>query len=563
MRRNLSVLALSTAMAIFISGCGTSSSSGGGTPPPALVSYVGTTGVFAAWGNATTGASSFAPMGSYAAKKQTLHGSVDFLTGNNLSQPAGVEVYKGSDGHIYVLDLTSTTTPVAQQLSSETAATIDDLCSFTGTTAGTGAYYNYAGIFYATDLQNPMNSSYVYRLPGPDGVCNTADDIFHMVKTGMSATTAPIVASGMPVATVHNTTGGITGFVITSGANLVLVDSNFANPTTLGTFAAPIGVAVALPVGTTQGYPTGQLYVVDGNIVYVNYTAQTVSASLFSIPNWTTTNAAATYAASPTTLYFAINTPAANGVPELTTIYSMPANGSAAPASIDAEAGRVATLVFPVNGSNLIWGIENPGVGYTIRTVPQTGGNPVTLVTDTNNDGTFFATATTVYYTTWTGVSDSATKTSTRTLTQTGIIGVNGTVVQAPLANSTFLSGGEAEPWPNDTITTNTPLMTVFQVTGLTPVTVTNPTTGWVYTADGVGGGTMIAISTTSNQPGVTVGTFPASKATFTSGTFRGNGGTGFIEVTTSISTQEPPTRDLYILNATTANSLTRVTSNL
>lgn len=563
MRRILFALALGTALMSSIAGCGGSSSSGSGTATPTLVSYAGTTGVFAAWANATTGTSAFAPMGSYAAKRQFLHGSVDFTTGTSLSQPAGVEVYKGSDGHIYALNLTSTSTPAPQQLSTESSATIDDTCSFTGTTAGTDAYYNYAGIFSALDLQNPMNSSYVYRLPGPDGVCNTPDDIFHMVKTGMSATSAPIVATGMPVTSVYNATGGITGFVITSGANLVMVDSNFANPATLGTFAATISVAVALPVGSTQGYPTGQLYVVDGDIVYVNYTAQTVSKSLYSIPKWTTTNAAAIFAASPTTLYFAINTPSTKSTPALATIYSMPADGSAAPSSVDTEDGSVERLVVPVNGSNLIWGVKNTGAGYTIRTLPQTGVNPATLETGTNNDGTFIATASTVYYTTWMETSDSTTKTSTRTGTQTGIVTVNGTVVQAPLPNSTFLSGGEAQAWPNDTTTTVTPLITVFQVHGLTPITVTDTTTGWVYTADGVSGGTMIAISTSSNQPGATIGTFPTSTATSLSDTFSGNADTGFIDATTSISTHAPPTRDLYLLNSKTPGSLTRVTNNL
>jgi hypothetical protein len=564
MHRNISALSLAIVLAIAISGCGSGSSGGGITPPPpATVSYVGTTGIFAAWGNASSGSTAFAGMGTYAAKKQSLHGSIDFITGTNLSQPAGIEVYKGSDGHIYELDLTSTTTPAAQQLSSEAAATVDDTCSFTGTTAGNGAFYSYAGIFFAADLQNPVNSSYVYRLPGPDGVCNTADDIFHMVKTGMSATTVPIVATGMPVVAVHNSTGGITGFVITSGANLVLVDSNFANPATLGTFGAPINVAVALPVGTTQGYPTGQLYVVDGNIVYVNYTALTVSQSLFTIPNWSTTNAGASFAASPTTLYFATNLPAVNQTPAQTNIYSMPSNGSAAPTVIDNEPGRVATLVFPIKGSNLIWGIENKDAGYTIKTIQQTGGNTSTLVTDTNNDGTFIATASTVYYTTWTGATDSGALTSTRTLTQTGIVGLDGTVIQSQLANSTFLNGGEAQAWPNDTTTTTTPFITVFQVQNLTPVTVTDTTTGYQYTADGVSGGTLIAISTSSNQPGVTVGVFPTSTATFLTDTFRGNGDTGFVEATTSISTQEPVTRDLYFFSSTTANTLTRVTNNL
>ena len=565
MRLILYTLAFGIAAVFSLCACG--SGNGGGTvtpPPPGLLSYVGTTGTFAAWADPTTGTTAFAPVGSYAAKKQTLHGSVDFTTGTSLSQAAGVEVYKGSDGHIYALDLTSTSTPVAQQLSTESAATTDDLCSFTGTTAGTGAYYNYAGIFYSSDLQTPTNSSYVYRLPGPDGVCNTSDDIFHMVKTGMSSSIAPVVATGMPVAAVHNTNGGLTGFVITNGANLLLVDSNFANPAVLGTFSTPINVAVALPVGTTSGYPTGQLYAVDGNIVYVNYTSQTVSSSLYAIPNWTTTSAAATYAASPTTLYFAINTPATGQVAASTTIYSIPSNGSAAPTVIDTESGHVSTLVFPINGSNIIWGVENAGSEYAIKTLPQTGGTPTTLVTDaSNNDGTFIATASTVYYTTWTGESDSSTKISSRTGTQTGIVGVNGTTIQAPLANSTFLSGGEAQPWPADTTTTATPTITVFQITGLNPVTVTNSTTGWQYTADGISGGTMVAINTSSNQPGVTIGTFPTSTATFLNGTFRGYGDTGFIEATTSISTEEPGTRDLYILNSQTANTLTRVTGNL
>jgi hypothetical protein len=564
MRRTVFTCVIGIALTSSMIGCGGSSSGGGGTPPPPpLVSYVGTTGVFAAWATATLSTVASGPIGSYAAKRQSLHGSVDFVTGTSLSQPAGIEVYKGSDGHIYELDLTSTFAPVAQQLSSETAATVDDTCSFTGTTAGAGATYDYAGIFFAADLQSPTNSSYVYRLPGPDGVCDTPDDIFHMVKTGMSATTAPIVAKGVPVAAVHNATGGLTGFVVKSGANLVLVDSNFANPANLGTFAATIGVAVALPLGTTQGYPTGQLYVVDGNIVYVNYTAQTVSASLYTIPNWTTVNPAATFAASPTTLYFAINTPGTKTTPAATTIYSMPANGSVAPTAIDTEPGRVVTLVFPVNGSNIIWGVENTGAGYTIKTLPQTGGNPATLITDTNNDGTFFATASTIYYTTWTGTVNSTTLISTRTLTQTGIVAVNNTVIQAPLANSTFLTGGEAEPWPNDTITTVTPTITVFQIQGLTPVTVTDTSTGWQYTADAVSGGTIVAIDATSNQPGVTIGTLPSSTAMFLSDVFRGNGDTGFIEATTSISTQEPGTRDLYILNSTTAGSLARVTNNL
>jgi hypothetical protein len=391
-------------------------------------------------------------------------------------------------------------------------------------------------------------------------VCNTPDDIIHLVKTGMSGTDAPVTASGMPVATVRTASGGISGFVVKSGASLVLVDGNFANPVTLGTFAAPIGVAVALPVGTTEGYPTGQLFVVDGNIVYVNYATPSVSASLFAIPDWTPTKEAAIFAASPTSLYWAINTPAAGGVAASARLYVMPANGAAAPTVIDSEAGYIATLVFPVQGANVIWGVEDPT--YTIRTLGA-GGAPTTLISSTDNDGTFIATATSVYYETWVGTTNTSTLQVTRSGTQSGIVGVNGTVIEAPLANSTFVNGGEQLPWPDDTTTTSTAYQTVFQLQGLSPVTVMDSSTGYSYTEDGIGGASLIAIDVGSNQVGAMLGVLPASSATAMNGTFRGSADTGFLEASNPLSTEDPSTRDLYLLDSQVSNSLLLLTQNL
>jgi hypothetical protein len=566
--RLMSVWLLGIAVASGVAACG-----GGGSgdevndgPPPAppapLASYLGTTGVFAAWSDPSGAPNSAANTNSYAGKKQSLRGTYDFLTGQNLSQPAGVEIYKFADGHIYALDLTSSSSPAAQQISSEAAATIDDTCTLSGTVVP-GATYDYVGVYFTGDLQTPTNSSYFYRLPGPDGACNTADDIIHMVKTGMTAATAPIVAFGMPVATVRTASGGISGFVVKSGANLVLVDGNFANPIVLGTFANPVGVAVALPVGTTQGYPTGQLFVVDGNIVFVDYVGHTVSASLYTLSNWSPSSAGALFAASATTLYFSVNTPASGSTAASAAIYAMPSDGSAAPTVVDTEPGRIATLLFPVQGSNLLWGVVNPT--YTIRTLAVGGGTATTLVTSTQNAGTFLATASTVYYETWTGSTDSTTLTVTRTGTNSGIVAMDGTVVQAPLANSTFVNGGEQEPWPSDsdTTTTATPYETVFQVRGLSPVLVTDSVTGYQYTEDGVSGGSLIAIDTTSNQAIATVGTLPIGTATTLNGTFRGSSHTGFFEAATPVSTESPATRDLYLLNSQTSSSLMRLTGNL
>jgi hypothetical protein len=563
MHRYLSVIASGSVVLATLSACGGGHYGGGGgpPPPPALDSYFGTTGVFVAWGDDISGNYAAAPIGSYAGKKQSLRGTIDFTTGVQLGQPAGIEIYKGSDGGIHELDLTSIQAPMAQPVSSEAAATIDDTCSLSGT-AVTGANYDYVGVYFTADLVNPTNSSYLYRLPGPDGVCNTADDVVHMVKTGMSPTDAPIVASAMPVATVRTAQGGISGFVIKSGANLTLVDGNFANPVVLGTFAAPIGVAVALPVGTTQGYPTGQLYVVDGNIVYVDYVAHSVSPSLFTIPNWLPTNAGALFAASPTTLYFSINTAATGATPASASIYAMPANGSAVPSVVDTETGRIAGLSFPVQGDNLLWAVVNTTVA--IRSLPVAGGAATTLVTSAQNDGSFIATASTVYYETWTQTYDSSTKTLTRSGTASGIVGIDGSVVQPPLANSTFVNGGEQQPFaPNDTTTTATPYITLFQVVGLSPVTVTDTSTGEQYIEDGVSGGTLVAIDAGTNQVGATIGILPVSTATNLSGTFRDAGRSGFLEASNAVSSEDPATRDLYILNSQIGNSLSRVTDTL
>jgi hypothetical protein len=115
--------------------------------------------------------------------------------------------------------------------------------------------------------------------------------------------------------------------------------------------------------GTTQGFPTGQLYVADGDIVYVDYVAHSISRPLYSIPNWLPTNTAAIFAASPDTLYFSIFTAPTASTPATTSIYAMPADGSAAPTVVDTEPGHVTNRLFPVQGSSLLFGV----VGASLR----------------------------------------------------------------------------------------------------------------------------------------------------------------------------------------------------
>jgi hypothetical protein len=55
-----------------------------------------------------------------------------------------------------------------------------------------------------------------------------------------AGTVAAGTVAAVSVATVTGALGGILCFVATSGSNLVLIDSDFANPVVIGTLAAPL-----------------------------------------------------------------------------------------------------------------------------------------------------------------------------------------------------------------------------------------------------------------------------------------------------------------------------------
>ena len=76
-------------------------------------------------------------------------------------------------------------------------------------------------------------------------------------------------------------------------------------------------------------------------------------------------------------------------------------------------------------------------------------------------------------------------------------------------------------------------------------------------------GGSLVAIDAGTNQVGATIGILPVSTATNLSGTFRDGGRSGFLEASNAVSTEDPATRDLYILNSQISNSLSRVTDTL
>lgn len=561
--------ALASAAALFLAGCGGGgdycSDCGGGGPGGTVTSYVGTQDAIAAWADPSTSTINVAPAGEYAGKRQLMRGTVSPYTGDDLGQPAGVEIYEFSDGYVHLLDLADVGFPVAVQVSSESHATIDAGCTGTGVEAIPGSTStDYNGTYFAGDLSMPTNSTYVYRLPGTDGSCNTSDDVIHAVRTGMSATDAPLTAAAMPAATVYSSAGAVTGYIAKSGNTIVKLDGNLATPTTLATYSLPLQVLEPLPVGQVSGYETGRLYIADGDIVFIDYAAGTVSSSLFTIPGWSATDdGLQAVAASPSDLYFAVYTAGAGGALGSTDIYQMSADGSTMPALIATLAGRVTTMEFPVGGDSVVVGVQG-ATTWSIVAFPEAGGLPTTVLLGDENTGRFTATASDVYFTEWNVTG--GTGTSTRSGMKSGISGLDGSVVMAPMANSLFMNGGEAVPWTNGDVTTQrTPLQTVFQVTGLSQTgTSTNPVTHIAVTAPTLTGGSLVAISTTTNATIATLGTFGTTSATALSGTIHAQlGHWFFVDASNAASTAVPGTHDVYLVNSQTSGSMVRASNNL
>jgi hypothetical protein len=86
----------------------------------------------------------------------------------------------------------------------------------------------------SNDYADPSKSWGFFKAPGPDGACDTGDDVNLAVQAGMSATDAPRSVSTV-LAGVHGANGAITGFIVRSGNQVQRLDANLANPSNLFT----------------------------------------------------------------------------------------------------------------------------------------------------------------------------------------------------------------------------------------------------------------------------------------------------------------------------------------
>jgi hypothetical protein len=146
---------------------------------------------------------------------------------------------------------------------------------------------------------------------------------------------------------------------------------------------------------------------------------------------------------------------------------------------------------------------------------------------------------------------DSATRIFANTVT--GIVGMDGTVLESPVANSRFIAEQRdvnGSGWLN-----------VIRARNLTPVTLVSNTNGLTYTEDGISGATLEVVNTTTNAVTMTLGTLP--QGTIMQGTGTLTGTAGYIDGFNVNSTLNPSTRELLYVDTSIANSLETLTGNL
>jgi len=243
--------------------------------------------------------------------------------------------------------------PTPIQVSNETGANaICDSSDINGLTAG-----------LITDPANFNNTAYFYFLPGSDATCGTSDDVWKMVKVGMTATDAPIPAKE-PVATLHNaTTAAIIGWLAKNGTNLNQYDANFSNPVTVTTFTNSVYWE---GWGTTLGSFFLQ---VDGQLYLYHVSTHTLSGSLY------------TFSCGVTCGPNNFRQDGVNGYfKDGNSIYKVPLNGSSSASLLVSETGSI--NLFLLTDKDVVYDTLSFPLGLSgLRAVAKTGGTPFDLDT--------------------------------------------------------------------------------------------------------------------------------------------------------------------------------------
>lgn len=158
-------------------------------------------------------------------------------------------LFFAQDGRLYRADGDNAAIPAPVQTSSvQTSA----LCSF--------------GLDnLVLDLADATRSWLAFTAPGADGLCSTADDNWRAVRVGMTAADAALTLDSRVLQGITDATGALTGAIALRGTQVVRLDANLQNATTLFS----VDSATFKDLGMWGGEAAGGLWLFrDGNQVW-------------------------------------------------------------------------------------------------------------------------------------------------------------------------------------------------------------------------------------------------------------------------------------------------------
>ena len=448
-------------------------------------------------------------------------GTVDIAAQTVTNEHAHAVIYPKTDGRLYKVSALKSGSLTPVQVSSESQ--IDQMC--THVNIGNAGYI---------DLANVDNSQFLYVLPGADTTCNTNDDIWKMVRVGMSPTDAPISAK-KPVSDLDDpTTGAISGWLVHDAGALKKCDANFANCTSI-----TAATSVDLKLDMYRGFP---LLEIDDELFVYNESTSTLSSALFTIASPGFISALST---DGTTIYFGHGS----------LLYEMPADGSSIPTVLATEISDVQRVEPGTN--SVVYQIGSSGSGVEIKSIPKAGGTAISLATATGTDDLIimFVKGDKVYY----NIRNVTVTPSSYIIAPV----VAGVVDEDGAAASRTETASAA--WSGNTYLTSYNVNDLFNLGTFIDKVLLAEGYDLPGTAGGYAGATIKVVDAATAVVGTTLGTLSTTVnvPTFACYGFGDDALCSAFELITP--TPAPPAlffqNDIYYLNAATANSLTEVTN--
>ncbi len=358
------------------------------------------------------------------------------------------------------------------------------------------------------DRAHHDNSSYLYRLPGSDNVCRTSDDLWKMIRLGMTRTDAPIPAKKPLIEIEAPSTGAMIGWLAIDNKNLYRYDTAFANPVLVTPFTTGV-------TDCTSNASDDLFLVVDNTLRLYNVSAGNLSPALHTF-----SGSGVNYcdeAEDKSNLYLR----------DGASLHKVPLNGNSPSSLLVKEGGNTLLSLVGTTDTRVIY--KASGTSTSLKAVDKTEGTA--LVLDTISSALFAVESVVgnrIYYTV---VEHSGHRTAK-------VVRDDGTI-ESSFSNAAWI--GASIP-TNLTIDSEFPVQTLILAEGLS--------------ADGkASNSTLKSVNPLTNTVIATLGTVPSDiQSLFLFGIGSKLLGTGF---------GGNPLRqsDVFFVNTDTPHSLTRVTN--